>query len=153
TRCSRPPSAPATPTEPGASWSSASPGAPTTCGGAGRRDLDAGAPAPARMVVSVVSLPAVAVMARVPGVEPGKPRLHDALTPARATELYRCFLLDRLDALSTVPDITRVVAFTPPGARARMAALAPAGLRLVAQEGPDLTERLTRLFARLLADG
>jgi len=71
----------------------------------------------------------------------------------RATELYRCFLLDRLDALAVMPGIARVVAFTPPEARARMAALAPAGFRLVAQEGDDLTERLTRLFDRLMADG
>jgi uncharacterized protein len=105
------------------------------------------------VVVTVTNPPAVAVMARVPGVEPVKSRLHAALTPARATELYRCFLLDRLDALASVPAIARVVAFTPARARARMAALAPAGLRLVAQKGKDLTERLTALFAQLLGEG
>jgi uncharacterized protein len=98
-------------------------------------------------------LPAVAVMAKVPGAAPVKSRLHAALTEVRATELYRCFLLDRLDALSAVPGIARVVAFTPPEARTQMAALAPAGFRLVAQEGDDLTGRLTGLFDRLLAEG
>jgi rSAM/selenodomain-associated transferase 1 len=92
-------------------------------------------------------------MAKVPGAAPVKSRLHAALTEARATELYRCFLLDRLDALAAVPGIARVVAFTPPAARTQMAALAPAGFRLVAQEGDDLTERLTRLFDRLMAEG
>jgi rSAM/selenodomain-associated transferase 1 len=97
--------------------------------------------------------PAVAVMARVPGAGPVKSRLHGVLTPAQATGLYRCFLLDRLDALAAVPGIARVIAFTPAPARAQMAALAPPGFRLLAQEGDDLSQRLTRLLDRLLGDG
>jgi rSAM/selenodomain-associated transferase 1 len=97
--------------------------------------------------------PAVAVMARVPGAGPVKSRLHDALTPAQATSLYRCFLLDRLDALADVPGIAPVVAFTPVGAGATMTALAPAGFRLLAQEGDDLSTRLIRLVERLLGEG
>jgi uncharacterized protein len=100
-----------------------------------------------------LSLPAVAVMARVPGVEPVKSRLHAALTEACATELYRCFLLDRLDGLAALPGVTPIVAFTPASARAQMAALAPPHVRLMAQEGVDLTARLTRLFERLLGEG
>jgi len=57
-------------------------------------------------------------MAKVPGAEPVKSRLHPSLTAARATELYRCFLLDRLDAVARLEGITPVVAFTPPHARA-----------------------------------
>jgi rSAM/selenodomain-associated transferase 1 len=97
--------------------------------------------------------PAVAVMARVPGAGPVKSRLHDVLTPAQATDLYRCFLLDRLDGLAALPDLARVVAFTPPGAGAAMAALAPPGFRLLPQEGDDLGTRLTRLLGRLLGEG
>jgi rSAM/selenodomain-associated transferase 1 len=97
--------------------------------------------------------PAVVVMARVPGAGPVKSRLHDALTPAQATSLYRCFLLDRLDALADVPGIAPVVAFTPAGAGATMTALAPAGFRLLAQEGDDLSTRLIRLVERLLGEG
>jgi rSAM/selenodomain-associated transferase 1 len=91
-------------------------------------------------------------MAKVPGAAPVKSRLHAALTEARATELYRCFLLDRLDALAAVSGIAPVVAFTPAAAAARMATLAPPGFRLLAQEGEGLTERLVRLFARLLKE-
>jgi uncharacterized protein len=91
-------------------------------------------------------------MAKVPGAAPVKSRLHAALTEPRATELYRCFLLDRLDALAAVPGIAPVVAFTPAEAAAGMAALAPPGFRLVAQEGEALTERLVRLFDRLLKE-
>ena len=97
--------------------------------------------------------PAVAVMARVPGAAPVKSRLHGALTPERATALYRCFLLDRLDALACVPGIARVVAFAPAHAAAAMGALAPAGFALVAQPDGDLGERLGALLETLLAAG
>ena len=104
--------------------------------------------------MSVARLPpAVAVMARVPGAGPVKSRLHGALSPEQATALYRCFLLDRLDALAGVAGVVPVVAFTPPEARARMAVLAPAGFRLLPQDGDDLTTRLTRLLAGLLGEG
>lgn len=98
-------------------------------------------------------IPAVAVMAKVPGLVPVKSRLHHSLTPAMATLLYRCFLLDRLDALVALPQVHPVVAFTPPEGRRRMEALAPAGVRLVVQEGRDLGERLSNLLAGLVADG
>jgi len=97
--------------------------------------------------------PAVAVMVKVPGATPVKSRLHPALTPDRATELYRCFLLDRLDALAKVPDIEPVVAFTPADAAHELAALVPTGFRCIAQRGPDLGARLDTVLASLLADG
>ena len=79
--------------------------------------------------------PAVAVMTKVPGMTVVKSRLHEALGEARATELYRCFLLDRLDAVATMRDITGAVAFTPHEAEAVMRALAPPTLRLVLSVG------------------
>jgi rSAM/selenodomain-associated transferase 1 len=97
--------------------------------------------------------PAIAVMTKVPGVTAVKSRLHDTLGEARATELYRCFLLDRLDALATLRDITGVVAFTPPGAEAVMKSLTPSALRLVPQRGADLGERLSNILTDLLELG
>jgi uncharacterized protein len=97
--------------------------------------------------------PAVAVMAKAPGMSLVKSRLHSILTPAEATELYRCFLLDRLDAVAGLPGVEAVVAFTPPEAAGAMQTLAPRGLRLVAQRGRDLGERLSTLLSELLADG
>jgi glycosyltransferase A (GT-A) superfamily protein (DUF2064 family) len=41
-------------------------------------------------------------MTKVPGMTVVKSRLHESLGAERATELYRCFLLDRLDALATL---------------------------------------------------
>ena len=98
----------------------------------------------------LIRAPAVVVMAKVPGIAVVKSRLHESLGAERATELYRCFLLDRLDALATLRDITGVVAFTPPEAEALMRALAPPSLRLVPQRGADLGERLSNILTDLL---
>ena len=98
-------------------------------------------------------LPAVAVMAKVPGATAVKSRLHPVLGASLATRLYDCFLRDRLDALATVAGIDRVVAFTPPEAREAMARLTPPGFALVAQRGMDLGARLHGLLAELLASG
>jgi rSAM/selenodomain-associated transferase 1 len=104
-------------------------------------------------MMSMALPPAVAVMAKVPGASPVKSRLHSVLSAEWATELYRCFLLDRLDALCTLEGVSLVVAFTPVEAAGRMRALAPAAFRLVAQRGADLGERLSTLLRELLEDG
>jgi uncharacterized protein len=95
----------------------------------------------------------VAVMAKVPGVTSVKSRLHPALTAEQATELYRCFLLDRLEALAGLADVVPVVAFTPPEAGARIAELVPPSFRLMPQQGRDLGERLSNLLTALLVAG
>ncbi|MBI1847653.1 MAG: TIGR04282 family arsenosugar biosynthesis glycosyltransferase [Candidatus Rokubacteria bacterium] len=97
--------------------------------------------------------PAVAVMAKVPGLAPVKSRLCPALSAEQATALYRCFLLDRLDAVAGLSGVSGVVAYTPPEAGAAMRALAPPGLRLVPQQGKGLGERLASLTLGLLLDG
>lgn len=95
--------------------------------------------------------PAVAVMAKVPGLVAVKSRLHHSLTPEMATLLYRCFLLDWLDALLGLSGIERVVAVTPDHGVPRMAALVPEGYRLVAQGEGDLGARMARVAGGLLA--
>jgi uncharacterized protein len=97
--------------------------------------------------------PAVAVMTKVPGMTVVKSRLHESLGAERATELYRCFLLDRLDAVAALRDITGVVAFTPFEAEALIRALAPPALRLLPQHGADLGERLSNILTELLTRG
>jgi hypothetical protein len=92
-------------------------------------------------------------MTKVPGMTVVKSRLHESLGAERATELYRCFLLDRLDAVAALRDITAVVAFTPFEAEALMRALAPPALRLVPQHGADLGERLSNILTELLTRG
>src|SRR5215470_10998096 len=92
-------------------------------------------------------------MAKVPGSGPVKSRLHGALTAELATELYRCFLRDRLDAVATLVDVSPLVAFTPAEARPALAPVAPARFELMAQEGADLGERLSTLLTALLGRG
>lgn len=92
-------------------------------------------------------------MAKAPGLGPVKSRLHAALTPERATELYRCFLLDRLDAVAKLAGVEPVLAFTPPEGGEVLAAAVPPGFRLIAQRGVDLGERLANLLAGLIAEG
>jgi uncharacterized protein len=95
----------------------------------------------------------VAVMAKTPGLGPVKSRLHRSLTPEQATDLYRCFLLDRLDGVTALDGVEPVIAFTPPEGRPLLAAVAPPGFRLVAQRGRDLGERLSNLLGDLLREG
>jgi uncharacterized protein len=97
--------------------------------------------------------PAVAVMAKVPGIGPVKSRLHAALTAERATELYRCFLLDRLDVVAELDGVSPIVAFTPDEAEQVMRELAPPRFQLVPQRGADLGERLSALLTGLLERG
>ena len=97
--------------------------------------------------------PAVAVMAKVPGLETVKSRLHGTITPERAALLSRCFLLDALDALCTVAGIAPLVAYSPAWGHARMRALVPEDCRLVAQEAGDLGARMRSLLEALLAEG
>jgi rSAM/selenodomain-associated transferase 1 len=92
-------------------------------------------------------------MLRVPGVEPVKTRLHPAVGAAAATLLYRCFVLDTLEAAARRPGLTPVAAFSPPTAGRAMAALAPGGLSCVPQRGDDLGARMANLVEDLLAAG
>jgi rSAM/selenodomain-associated transferase 1 len=92
-------------------------------------------------------------MAKVPGLAPVKSRLHPALTADGATGLYRCFLLDRLDALGAVEGIAPFIAYTPPEGRGALADLAPPAFHLVPQRGEDLGARLANLLGELVALG
>jgi uncharacterized protein len=91
-------------------------------------------------------------MLRVPGAEPVKRRLHPALGAGPATLLYRCMLLDTLEAAARVPGLEVVAAFSPPRAAHAMAALAPR-VRAMAQRGRDLGARMANLVSDLLAAG
>jgi uncharacterized protein len=95
----------------------------------------------------------MAVMAKVPGLEPVKSRLHHSLPLAMVTLLYRCFLLDRLDGVLSLAGVRAVLAFSPPWAGIQASALAPAGYRLLPQRGADLGARMSGLLGGLLADG
>lgn len=95
---------------------------------------------------------AVAVMAKAPGFTAVKSRLQPPLTSDEARALATAFLLDRLDALVALSRATVVLAFTPAEAEAALRQLTPHGVRLLAQRGDGLGERLGALFDDLLAE-
>jgi rSAM/selenodomain-associated transferase 1 len=92
-------------------------------------------------------------MAKVPVPGGVKTRLCPPLRPEAAAALARCFLQDRVDQVAGLPGADRLVAFAPPEREAELAALLPAGVRRVPQEGADLGSRLDRLLTGLLAEG
>jgi uncharacterized protein len=96
--------------------------------------------------------PAVAVMAKAPGFAPVKSRLQPPLNADEAAALATAFLLDRLDGVTSLVGASAVLAFAPPEAEGAVRALVPPGVRLVAQRGEGLGERLTHLFDDLLRE-
>ena len=91
-------------------------------------------------------------MAKAPRFVPVKSRLQPPLDADEAAALATAFLLDRLDAVTSLPRASAVLAFAPPEAEAALRALVPRSVRLVAQRGEGLGERLTHLFADLLSE-
>ena len=96
---------------------------------------------------------ALAIMVKHPTPGRVKTRLCPPLTPAQATELYRCFLLDKIAQVRRVAAATPYLAFTPPEAGPFFRDLSGGIFSLVPQEGRDLGERLHRLSTHLLAVG
>ena len=92
-------------------------------------------------------------MAKLPGLEPVKSRLHRSLEPEMATLLYRCFLLDRLDELATLPGVGPVLAFSPPWAHRAGERPGPARLSAGGSARRRPGARMSNLLEGLLADG
>ena len=95
---------------------------------------------------------AVAIMAKAPRPGEVKTRLCPPLEAEEAAALYRCFLLDKIDAVRALANARPTIAYFPDEAGPEFAALAP-DFTLVAQRGPDLGARLDATLAGLLADG
>jgi len=82
-----------------------------------------------------------------------KTRLSPPLSPEAAAQLYHCFILDILDEMARVPEVSLAVAFSPETAQGFFRRLAPPGTILFPQEGADLGDRMARAFARSFAAG
>jgi rSAM/selenodomain-associated transferase 1 len=95
---------------------------------------------------------AVTIMAKAPRPGEVKTRLCPPLAAAQASELYRCFLLDKIAQVRALDRAAPAVAYTPGPARGEFERLAP-GFALVAQRGRGLGERLTHAVADVLAAG
>jgi hypothetical protein len=97
--------------------------------------------------------PVLVVMAKEPRIGSVKTRLAAELGDAAALELYRAFLLDKVDQVRAVRGARAAVAFAPPDAAGRMRDLLGPDLELVPQRGADLGERLANVTKDLLAAG
>ncbi len=95
----------------------------------------------------------VVVVAKEPVPGKVKTRLSPEISPADAARLYRCFLLDRVNGISTMTGVNRAVAYTPEEAIGTFSALPLDGFELFPQRGADLGERLNNIFLDKLANG
>jgi hypothetical protein len=95
---------------------------------------------------------AVAIMAKAPRAGEVKTRLCPPLSGAEAAELYRCFLLDKIEQVRSLQGARPAIAYTPEEGRAFFEAVAP-DFRLLPQRGEDLGARLAGTFAALFAQG
>src|SRR2546422_3453851 len=92
---------------------------------------------------------AVVIMAKAPRAGEVKTRLCPPLSLADASELYRRFLLDKIDQVRALRTASPAIAYTPAEARAFFEKIAP-GFVLVPQRGADLGDRLANSLGELL---
>jgi rSAM/selenodomain-associated transferase 1 len=93
------------------------------------------------------------VVAKAPVPGRVKTRFLPELTLEEAADLYRCFIHDRINEISTLDGIDKAIAFTPAHARETFATFTPKGFKLFAQKGKDLGERLINIFLENLTCG
>ena len=93
------------------------------------------------------------VVAKAPEPEKVKTRLFPNLTPVEATNLYRCFIRDRIEEISRLKDIDLAISYTPAGSKEFFTQFISNGFQLFPQKGRDLGERLYNIFADKLNQG
>lgn len=93
----------------------------------------------------------IAAKSPLPGTV--KTRLQTKLSPLEATDLYRCFLCDRIKEIRRLKAVDLAIAYTPAGSKDDIARFVPDGFRLFAQQGRDLGERMHRIFVQTLSQG
>lgn len=92
----------------------------------------------------------VAIMAKAPRMGEVKTRLCPPLSTSEAADLYRCFLLDKIEQVRTLREASPAIAYTPAEGRTFFEEWAP-GFVLVPQRGADLGSRLANSFDQLFA--
>ena len=94
----------------------------------------------------------VAIMAKAPRAGEVKTRLCPPLTPGEAAEIYRAFLLDKIEQVRSLDGARPAIAYAPAAARVFFETVAP-GFTLIPQRGRDLGARLVAAFEELLGGG
>lgn len=95
---------------------------------------------------------AVAIMAKAPRPGEVKTRLCPPLSAEDASDLYGCFLRDKIEQVAALPRARPIIAFTPTEGKAFFEAAAP-GFLLLPQQGADLGARLANGVEALFAAG
>jgi hypothetical protein len=95
----------------------------------------------------------LALFAKAPVPGQVKTRLAKELSLESAAALYEAMLLDILDQHATERDCERALWFAPAEAGAWFERFAPAGWRLLVQDGADLAARMAGLFRFHAAEG
>src|SRR5262250_1866871 len=96
---------------------------------------------------------AIAIMAKAPLPGEVKTRLCPPLSYEEAAQLYRCFLLDKIEQLSSLKTTAPAVAYTPDDTEPLFEAMVPSSFTLIPQKGPDLGARLSNTLNQLLESG
>lgn len=96
---------------------------------------------------------AVVVMAKAPGPHKVKTRLTPPLDPKTASDLYHCFLLDKLEQVRGLEGVCPVVAYTPHDSANFFKTILPEGFTLIPQIGDDFGERLANVSRSLFEQG
>jgi rSAM/selenodomain-associated transferase 1 len=106
-----------------------------------------------------MSMYAVVIMAKAPEAHKVKTRLTPPLDPETASDLYCCFLLDKLEqvrglnAMNGMSDIYPMVAYTPHDRADFFEGILPFGFTLIPQTGGNLGERLANVSGYLFEHG
>lgn len=95
----------------------------------------------------------LAIFAKAPVVGQVKTRLCPPLSPAEATELFRCFLTDTVARVCSLSDVQVYLAIAPTDSEPLFRSLLPFPVRYLPQRGDSLGEREVNLFIDLLGNG
>jgi rSAM/selenodomain-associated transferase 1 len=93
------------------------------------------------------------VVAKKPAPGDVKTRLLTRLTPAQATDLYSCFIRDRIKEISRLQGVDLAIAYTPKASKTSFSRFLSNGFQLFAQQGRNLGERLHNIFRQKLRQG
>ncbi len=93
----------------------------------------------------------IVAKAPIPGMV--KTRFYSDLTPEAATDLYCCFLQDKIIEMGSLKGIDLAIAYTPDDSEAYFTAFSSYGFSLFPQKGNDLGERLNNIFVKKSVEG
>ncbi len=91
------------------------------------------------------------VVAKAPVPGEVKTRLCPEFTTQEATNLYRCFIQDRIKEIGNLTGMDLAISYTPEDSNEYFARFLSNGFHLFPQRGKDLGERLSNIFVDKLA--